>query len=154
MPHRRHEPAPVLRLAFRSDARAIPAYFVSLSAQSGYIPAGRTHAAIWWSRPQLQIGDGASQTPSTGLRHPSFRRKVPESGARRKGASLTQDIAARHLPPNSARLGYATEWGTLYLRAAVQRRCQRPPKGLGTSKTVDAAQRRSMHVNMRRVHPR
>ena len=29
--------------------------------------------------------------------------------------------------------------GTLYLRAAVQRRGQRPPKSLGTDKTVEAA---------------
>ena len=28
--------------------------------------------------------------------------------------------------------------GTLYLRAAVQRRGQRPPKGSGTDKTVEA----------------
>ena len=28
--------------------------------------------------------------------------------------------------------------GTLYLRAAVQRRGQRPPKGLGTNMTVEA----------------
>ena len=28
--------------------------------------------------------------------------------------------------------------GTLYLRAAVHRRGQRPPKGLGTDKTVEA----------------
>ena len=35
------------------------------------------------------------------------------------------------------RFSYATE-GALYLRAAVQRRGQRPPKGLGTDKTVEA----------------
>ena len=29
--------------------------------------------------------------------------------------------------------------GALYLRAAVHRRCQRPPKGLGTKKTVEPA---------------
>ena len=43
--------------------------------------------------------------------------------------------------------------GTLYLRAAVQRRGQRPPKGSGTNMTVEATQRQSTHVNMRRVHP-
>ena len=50
----------------------------------------------------------------------------------------TPSTAFRHLPPNSARFGYATEWGTLYLRAAVQRRDQRPPKGSGTDMTVEA----------------
>ena len=35
-------------------------------------------------------------------------------------------------PPNSARFSYATEGALdLYLRAAVQRRGQRPPKGSG-----------------------
>ena len=40
----------------------------------------------------------------------------------------TPSIAFRHLPPNSARFSYAT----------VQRRGQRPPKGSGTDKTVEA----------------
>ena len=48
----------------------------------------------------------------------------------------TPSIALRHLPPNSARTGYAIV-GSLYLRAAVHRRGQRPPKGLGT-RTVEA----------------
>ena len=34
--------------------------------------------------------------------------------------------------------GYATEGVLFYLRAAVHRRSQRPPKGLGISKTVEA----------------
>ena len=43
----------------------------------------------------------------------------------------TSSIAFRHLTPNSARFIYATEGArTLYLRAAVHRRGQRPPKGL------------------------
>ena len=42
------------------------------------------------------------------------------------------------LPPNSARIGYAT-----YFRASVHRRCQRPPKGLGTKKTVEVTERRN-----------
>ena len=44
--------------------------------------------------------------------------------------------------------------GTLYLRAAVHRRCQGPPNGLGTNntdKTVEEAYRRSTRVNTRRV---
>ena len=40
----------------------------------------------------------------------------PEEGLRH-----TPSIAFRHFPPNSARIGYATE-GALYLRAAVRRR--------------------------------
>ena len=51
----------------------------------------------------------------------------------------TPSIAFRHLPPNSDGFSYATEKGTLYLRAAVQRRDQRPPKGLSTNMTVEAA---------------
>ena len=49
----------------------------------------------------------------------------------------TLSIAFQHLPPNSARFGYATE-GALYLHAAVHRRGQRLQKGLGTNKTVEA----------------
>ena len=93
------------------------------------------------------------QTPSTGLRHPSF------GGRGRKAmlgvcpaVSLTHlhipSVAFRQLSPNSA-----AEWGTLYLRAAIHRRCQRPPKGLGTNKTVEASWRQSTHVIMRRVRP-
>ena len=46
----------------------------------------------------------------------------------------TQSIASRHLPPHSARFSYATE-GALF----IHRRCQRPPKGVGTNKTVEAS---------------
>ena len=38
--------------------------------------------------------------------------------------------------------------GTLYLRAAVHRRGQRPPKGCGSNLAPGT------HVNMRRIHPR
>ena len=41
--------------------------------------------------------------------------------------------------------------GTLHLRAAVHRRGQRPPKGFGTDKTVEATKLPSTHVNM--SHP-
>ena len=51
----------------------------------------------------------------------------------------TPSIAFRHVSPNSARFSYSAERAcTLYLRAAVQRRGQRPPKGLGTNMTVEA----------------
>ena len=97
------------------------------------------------------------------------------------GTSHTQSIAFWHILPNSARFGYATEGArTLYPRAAVHRRGQRPPKGLGTNQTpstglrhssfwrkvpesgarsvvtnmtVEATLRPSTHVNMRRIHP-
>ena len=42
----------------------------------------------------------------------------------------TPSIAFRHLPPNSARIVYAP-----CLRAAVNRRCRRLPKGLDTNQT-------------------
>ena len=65
-----------------------------------------------------------------------------KGGRERWGLDLvhTPSIAFRHLPPNSARFGYATEGALdLYLRAAVHRRGQSPPKGLGTNMTVEAA---------------
>ena len=50
----------------------------------------------------------------------------------------TPSTVFRHLPPNSARFSYVTDWrGTLYLRAAVHRRGQRPPKGSGTNMAVE-----------------
>ena len=55
--------------------------------------------------------------------------------------SHTSSIAFRHLTPNSARFIYATEGArTLYLRAAVHRRGQRPPLrfSFGTDNTVEA----------------
>ena len=57
-----------------------------------------------------------------------------------EGVPHTPSIAFRHLPPNSARFSYAATEGALliYLRAAVQRRGQRPPKGSGTNMTVEA----------------
>ena len=50
----------------------------------------------------------------------------------------TPSTAFRHLPPNSARIGNATEGALFHLRAAVHRRCQRRSKGLGINKTVEA----------------
>ena len=66
-------------------------------------------------------------------------RKVSESNARSVSETHTPSTAFRHLPPNSARFSYATERALdLYLRAAVQRRGQRPAKGSGTNMTVEA----------------
>ena len=48
----------------------------------------------------------------------------------------TPSVAFRHLPPNSARTGYATGYATLYLRAAAHRRGQHPQKGSGESNQV------------------
>ena len=52
----------------------------------------------------------------------------------------TPSLAFRHLPPNSARFGYATE-GTLFISAQLSSdmvMMQRPPKGSGINKTVEA----------------
>ena len=72
----------------------------------------------------------------------------------------TPSIAFMHLPKKKkrkkkkAKFGYATEGALdLYIRAAVHRRGQRPPKGLGTDKTVEATKRPDTHVNTRRIHP-
>ena len=49
----------------------------------------------------------------------------------------TPSTAFRHLPPHSARIGYATD-GTLFISAQLStRRGQRPPKDLGTNKTLE-----------------
>ena len=71
------------------------------------------------------------------------------------GGSIPHFIAFRHLPPNSARTGYATE-GALFISAQLSQhsRCQRPPKGLGTNKTVETTQRPSTLANMRARPPR
>ena len=56
-----------------------------------------------------------------------------------EGIDHTPSTGFWHLPPNSAKFSYVTEGSrTLYLRAAVQRCGQRPPKGSGTSVTVEA----------------
>ena len=47
---------------------------------------------------RLQGGQGFGETPSTGLRHPSSWRKVPESDARSVGFGFTKDrIKSTHL---------------------------------------------------------
>ena len=58
-------------------------------------------------------------------------------------STLQTSLNYWQLPPNSTRIiGFAAERALeidLYLRAAVHRRCQRPSKGLGTNKTVEAS---------------
>ena len=61
------------------------------------------------------------------------------AGQERQMESHTPSIAFRHLPPNSATGGYATEGAlSLYLPVAVHRRGQRPPKCSGTDNAVEA----------------
>ena len=71
-----------------------------------------------------------------------------------EGRNYTPSIAFWHLPPSSARIGYATE-RALFISAQlhVHRRGQHAPKGSVTDKTVEATLRPSTHVNMRRVRP-
>ena len=59
------------------------------------------------------------------------------AGQERQMESHTPSIAFRHLPPNSATGGYATE-GALFISAQlhVHGRGQRPPKGFGTNKKM------------------
>ena len=64
-----------------------------------------------------------------------FKGKFPLTG---QCSIYTLSIAFWYLPLNSARIGYATWRGTLYLRTAVHRRGQRPPKGSGTNMIVEA----------------
>ena len=53
------------------------------------------------------------------------------------GTAHTPSIAFRHLPPNSVITGYTTE-GELFTLAHLHRRCQGPPQGLDSNKTVEA----------------
>ena len=64
-----------------------------------------------------------TQTPSTGLRHPSF--SVRESDARSVGDTLTLLASlSGNLPPNSAIIAsYATDGAHPYLRAPVYWNC-------------------------------
>ena len=67
-------------------------------------------------------------------------------------ADYIPSIAFRHLLPNSARTGYATE-GALFISAQLSN-CAvgaLSVKGFGTNETAEAAQRPSTHVNTRRV---
>ena len=57
----------------------------------------------------------------------------------------TPNTTFRHLPPNSARF--------IYLRAAVHRRGQRPPKGSGTNMTVEATRLTPKHARKHETHP-
>ena len=64
----------------------------------------------------------------------------------------TPSIAFRHLSPNSVRFGYATEGALVYLRAAVHRRGQRSPKGVGINKTVEGSNIASKHPRKHATH--
>ena len=69
---------------------------------------------------------------------------------------LHQWHSEHRFPVPSSKLcqNWLRHWrGTLCPRAAVHQRCLRPPKGLGTNKTVEATWRPCTHVNTRRVHP-
>ena len=85
----------------------------------------------------------------------SFTHSIPHFGQPPCIHCTLQDPHSKHrFPTPSSRL--CQNWlrhrrGTLYLRAAVHRRSQRPPKGWDTNKTVEATKRPSTHVNMRRV---
>ena len=53
---------------------------------------------------------GGKECPFSGVtKSGRVWRKMPESGARSVGGAHTPCIAFRHLPPNSARFGYANE---------------------------------------------
>ena len=77
---------------------------------------------------ETETDRGGDRRRDRGRRAGEIRTKGGGGG----GGGQTRSIAIQHLSPNSARIGCATECrGTLNLRAAVHRRCQRPPKGMG-----------------------
>ena len=75
---------------------------------------------------QLRQRRAPELVPRQGHHHrPSARLQVGPGSVGDAG-SHTQSITFRHLPPNSAKIGYSTEGGTFCLHVAVRRRCQRP----------------------------
>ena len=89
----------------------------------------------------------------------SLHRKQPVSpnpclGGREDRESIAHSEHRFPAPSSKLCKNWLRHWrGTLYLRAAVHRRGQRPPKVLGTDMTAEAAYRPSTHANMRRIHP-
>ena len=61
-----------------------------------------------------------------------YRQNEPRPGQHQCHAPC---LAFRHLPPNSARTGYASE-RALFISAQLSTDTQRPPECLGTNKTV------------------
>ena len=79
---------------------------------------------------------------------------MPESDGRSVGALLTPSIAFRHLHPNPARLGKGSLFFFFFFfRTAVHRRCQHPPKGFGTDKTVEANNIAAKRAYRHGAHP-
>ena len=78
----------------------------------------------------------------------------PPTGVEADDSSVQTAVPhSEHLPPNSARFSYVTEWGTLYLRAAVHRRGQRPTKGLGTNNYDCRSNLAPKHARKHEAHP-
>ena len=70
------------------------------------------------------------------------------------GLAHTPNIAFRHLPPNSARVSYATE-GALFIfrRSCPATRASAFPKGSGTNMTVEAKPKRPKHARKHETYP-
>ena len=68
--------------------------------------------------------------------------------------SMVKDDYTLRTSLSGTRFSYATE-GALVISSqlSMQRRGQRPSKGLGTNMTVEATERQSTHVNRRGIHP-
>ena len=84
-----------------------------------------SHGRRYRSMAQVAVTGGRTQTPSTGLRHPSFfpsRRKVPESGAWSVGQTPTPSTGLRHpsfLRGGRCRKAVLGVWVELQLQALV-----------------------------------
>ena len=73
--------------------------------------------------------------------------------AKRQSQWHTPSTAFWHPPPNSARFSYATE-GALFISAQMSSNVVSALRKVWVlNMTVEAAQRQSTHVNMRRIHP-
>ena len=87
----------------------------------------------------LQLWDTAgTELRFRSAENPQLANVEPSKGLR-MGTDHTPSIAFRHHLPNSARFSYATEEVLfIFAQLLVQRRGQRPQKGLDTDKTVEA----------------
>ena len=107
-----------------------PTQTATLVTKALSLPHRLPLALLLWDTAGTEIGFRS-------VENPQLTNVEPPKGL---GTDHTPSIAFRHLPPTSARFSYATE-GALFISAQLHvwhRRGQRPQKGLGTDKTVEA----------------
>ena len=96
---------------------------------------------LWW---ELRYTLITCTIPSSTPNHPLLSRPPLQHCCCGVGEGSNAAPHSEHrFPAVSSKLSHncrSCHWkGTLHLRAVVHRRCRRPPKGLGSNKTVEAA---------------